>query len=317
MKIILTLSFFLLTKNLWAQGLSSFSQAGPARKEFLKIKYEGVYNSKALGSQTQAHILAFSLPLWQGQEHQWTMPLSSTLYHLGEKNLSLHPSARSMPTTLWDDKIGVNYNYNLSESKSLSLSFNFGSASDRPFASSDVLATSMMARYSFSSDKQSKWMVGLFYSSNSTFLQNIPIPTFGYMYFSQKVFLMAGLPYIVLNWFITDLWQYSLTVFGPSAQTEVIYGVRRALQGFVGWNWKPQSFMRYQRQNKDDRLFYQEQKAYAGVKWPFLPFVHWSLQGGKSFNRKLHEGEGLTKKAGGKLELEDSYFVQSGIEANF
>lgn len=104
-------------------------------------------------------------------------------------------------------------------------------------------------------------------------------------------------------------WAYSLSILGPTLNSEVSYGHRNHPQVFAGFNLSQQSFLREDRVEDKDRLYFQEKKLLLGFRSPLSAQFHGELQGGYVFDRFIHEGTRFDRKERGETSLDNSWFA--------
>ena len=120
-----------------------------------------------------------------------------------------------------------------------------------------------------------------------------------------------------MQWKPWQPWSATFSFFGPSVNAEIACGDPRKIQAFMGFNWNPQSFLREDREFKQDRLFYDEKKTQAGVRFPIVSTLASEFSGGYAFARSVYEGQRFGKRYRGSAALGDSWFAAWGLHLEF
>lgn len=221
---------------------------------------------------------------------------------------------------LSNQSVSMGYNRNINDSgENLSLTLSYGSASDNTFSSSKNNAVNLTATYGFKKSKEeSQWLLLLNYSNNRTFLNNIPLPSVGYLYRPSKKFtVFAGLPFLSLTWVDFPNYIHSITLSPSSLKLDFSWGVMGPIRFYSLFNYQAQSYLHQNRAEDDLRLLFVEKKWALGLRAPVSRAVSFDLGVGYSFDRYLFEGEGVYSKIGDKLYLDEDVFCLFKASVSF
>lgn len=195
------------------------------------------------------------------------------------------------PQELHRFDLGAQYSTTLKDRGFFGVRGSVGSASDKPFHSKDEMTFSLSSFYTRPSGGSGQWIYTVFLSNNNSFANYIPIPGFIYLYRNQGFTGMFGLPFLSMQWTPKAPWIFSMSYFITNFNTEVAYGLRDRFQTFAGFAISQQNFLRADREEGTDRLFFNEKKVFLGIRSPLTNEVSAELQSGLSFDRKLKEGK--------------------------
>lgn len=302
-------------------GLKIFEQilsglgAGPTTATSLNYNFS--FNPAADGpSQTNQHRLNAATPLYKSEQQSLSANLNTSTLDFAD-NVVL-----STPPTIWPEhfykvELGMQYSKQVTSQKTFGLRFNAGSASDKLFATAEDTIFNASATFAFPEGDRSHWILTVFISNNSTLLNYVPLPGFIYLYRGDKFIGMFGIPFTSLRWNPSRDWTYSFSLFGPSINSEIVYGAHMAPQAFVGFNWSQQSFMRYERVHDKDRIFLDEKKFLAGWRQPFSKQFSFEINSGYAFARKVSEGPKFYERDRGEARLDDAIFATTNLRYIF
>lgn len=277
----------------------------PVRKPTLS--YGGWITPEQVPGDVEQHRLTIQFPVYQGDEDAISFSVGGTSLHFGS-GLVLSSSGTSVPIDLWKAELGGSYSHKIDDDKFVGGRVSLGSASDRPFADLGVTTIGASAYYSWASSENSRWMLTLFFSNNNPIVNYIPIPGFVYLYQTKTFIGMFGFPFSSIIWMPTEPWVFTLSFFGPTVNSEIAYGNTKKIQLFTGFSWVQQSYLRDNRPDPKDRLYYAEMHAPLGVRFPVCDGLKSELSGGYSFNRSVSEGTRFTDRENGSASLGNSWF---------
>lgn len=195
------------------------------------------------------------------------------------------------PRELHRVDLGAQYSSTLKNKAFFGLRGTIGSASDKPFYSKDEVTFSLSTFYTKPGEGRGQWIYSVFLSNNNSLANYIPIPGFIYLYRNQGFTGMFGLPFFSMQWTPKAPWILSMSFFITNFNSEIAYGLRDKFQTFAGFAISQQNFLRADREEKTDRLFFNEKKVFLGARSPLTNAISTELQTGLSFDRKLKEGE--------------------------
>lgn len=212
-------------------------------------------------------------------------------------------------------EMGGQYTRMTPEKKVFGLRGSVGSAADKPFATDREFIFTANAFYAPPSEKDSMWMYTLFVSNNNPIANYVPIP--GFIYFTKKETFtgMFGLPFMSIQWTPWKRWLFSASLFLINVKTSVSYIFSEKTQLSVGFSSMQQTFLREEREDFRDRLFFNEKRLYTGIRQVFGEVVG-ELQGGIAFDRSLREGRRFNDYEW-RSDLGRSAFVNASMILSF
>jgi hypothetical protein len=252
------------------------------------IGYSGWWTPQGNPGETHLNLVNASAPVYRSEANLLTVYALASEFHISSPPTL--PSGVVAPADLGRVEVGGHFTHKLSDSSATGGGVGFGSASDRPLTSMGVDTYSVDGFYSISTSEQSTWVASLLYSNNNPIDNRLPIPGLMYIYRTPTFVARIGYPFASIYWQPVEPWVILLSMFGPTANGELAYGHRHAVQGFVGFRMMEQSYLRVARADADDRLREQEQRAFAGLRFPILSDLICELQSGYAFDRFLGEG---------------------------
>jgi len=232
------------------------------------------------------------IPVDQTKDREWSAVSRIGLRDINTRAI-LPDTGEAVPSELWDLQFGVSHRERLSDNWIIGGDLFFSSPSDRPFYGWDEMAIMLNGYLSIPSAGRNSWFFFLNYSTNREFLPHIPIPGAAYFYAPSRDFnALIGAPLLFVNWIpLTDL---SLRAFYFPIHTVYAgcdYRLSGAVNIFASFRWENDRYYRIGREDKDDRLFWYEQRIEAGIKLQAVSGLEVVLSGGYSFDRFFFEGE--------------------------
>lgn len=224
-----------------------------------------------------------------------------------------------IPPRFYDVKTSVTYSQVSSRRKLWGISASFGSASDEPFASSDLATTEAFFFLTNPVGKRDSWMFLLYYSNNRAVLNHIPLPGVAYFWKpNENLKVLAGIPFLFANWKVTDLFNMELTVnIAPGGRFKTKYSVSDKMEVFAGLDMKSESYIREARTDKWDRLFFYESSLHAGATFTLGKTFEFEVKGGRKFDRYIFEGEGYEDRDENRIDLENCFFAAVALSLWF
>jgi len=191
-------------------------------------------------------------------------------------------------------------------------SFLVGSPSDEPFASGDEIVVSATGFLRVPDGEHNAWLLTLNYANNRDFLANVPLPGAAYYYrVNDQLNVLAGIPMMIVNWQPTEKVKVEASYFIPrTIHAQVDYQMLDALKLYAGFDWTNQRFLRHDRWDDDDRLFYFEKRVALGARWQVHEKCWIDLAGGWVFDRFWFEGEDYGDRGDNRIDLSDGPVVQ-------
>ncbi len=221
------------------------------------VAYAGWITPQQVPVFAEQNRLTIQVPILRDERNTVSLSTGGSWLHFGGAQ-TLSGSGIPVPLDLWKVEIGGSYLRKLEGGKILGGRLSFGSASDHPFDSFGVTTIAAGAFYSWATSENSRWMLTLFFSNNNPILNYIPIPGVIYLYQTKTFVGLFGFPFTSIVWTPEELWMFTLSLFGPTINSEIAYGDPMKIQIFTGFSWLQQSYLRKYRPDANDRLYFKE-----------------------------------------------------------
>lgn len=279
-------------------------------------RVEGAAHGEAVEVLTQRAALLSAAPL--GAEAEGSLALG--LRHHGLSGEARLPEADvPLPDHLWDPTLGAAYRRFLAPGRWAGLAAVVSSPSDRPFHSSREVAVSATALYRSPRGERAAWLFFLRYDNTREFWNHIPLP--GLAYWARptpRSMVVLGVPYSSVRWAGGSGWGASLSYsFLRTLGAEAAYRFSDALQAYAGFEMDSDFHFRYRRDRRQDRLWYYEKRAEAGVRGEFSPRWGWALAGGYAFDRYYFEGRRFSDRMRNRVPVADGPFLRAQASLRF
>jgi hypothetical protein len=193
-----------------------------------------------------------------------------------------------------------------------------GSASDEPFASEHELVVRAMSFVRIPRGDRDAWIFMLNYSNVSEFLGGIPVPGIAYVYSpSERFTAVLGLPFAMLEAKPVDKLELQLVYTAlRRVRARATYALFRPLRVYAGFDWDHDVYLRADRPDRDDRLFYYEKRLTAGARFD-LRHIGFEISGGYAFDRFYFEGESYGDRDRNRLDVRNAPFVVGRVHFRF
>ncbi len=261
------------------------------------------------------HDMRLRFPIWQDETREWTM--STRLKSLDFDTDAWLPDDRipfvgdDFPDHLWDIRLGTTYRQKLENDWLMGVDFTIGSPSDRPFASGNEIAVNTNGFLRIPDGDNNAWVFFLNWSNNREFWQYIPLPGAAYQYRpDDKLDLMVGLPFSSVRYRPLEWLEMDAFYFVPrTVRGRISLLPTENLRFYTGYEWGNERYFRHDRDDNDDRLFYDEQRVKAGVRWDITEALYVDFSGGYAFNRFFFEGEEYDDRHDSRINVGDGPFA--------
>lgn len=296
-----------------SQGYSQGMMEGltPPAQQRTVLSYTGLFFDKAEFPQERASTsyqsVDFSTPIYKSDLQSVSLNLSGTQY--------LVDPAQNEISGLYDIKFGLGYTRVIDDKRLWSVNARYGSASDRPFESADVTTLGVTAFYSYPDDESSRWLLLVDYSNNRPILNNIPLPGFAYFYNPSKEFRsVLGIPFATFNRQFSEKYGWDFFTLVPwIIKTSVYYKVTDFAKLYAGVDFSQITYYLYGRQNKDDRLFYDDKKIFVGIKSPISKQIFADLEAGHSFDRRFFIDENYVPDPDNAVSIGNAFYFKLSL----
>jgi hypothetical protein len=266
------------------------------------------------------HDFSLSAPLRQGAADEWSASVRLRYQELATGAI-LPDTGEPFPDELWNVRFGTAYRHRFDSGWIGALNLNLGSPSDRPFASFDEMDISATAVLRIPTRERDAWIFFLNYGSNREFWPHIPIPGLGYAWEPSDQFSA-----VVTTGFLSIQYQpvekLTLTAMYVAVRTvdiRLTYQLFRPVRVWVGFDWTNERYLRADRPDPDDRLFYYEKRIRAGaiIGLARQPQLFVDIAVGYSFDRFYFEGEGYGDNDDNRVDVEAGPFAAVRLGARF
>ncbi len=259
--------------------------------------------------------LSMVLPLDSNADREWAATLRTGVRSLGTGAV-IPGTGESFPAELWDLNFGLVHRRRLSNGGTVGGQLSLTSPSDRPFASWEETAILLNGFFRLPAGERNSWVFFLNYSSNREFLPHVPIPGAAFLYAPSRDFnLLAGAPLLSVNWKPAD--RLSLRGFYFPIHTVFVgseYSLGAGWKIFADWRWENDRYYRANREDKDHRLFWYEQRLEIGFSVEPAPGFELALAGGYASDRFFFEGESYSKdRTENRIDIADGPFLTAHL----
>jgi len=212
------------------------------------------------------------------------------------------------PEYLYDQSVSVAALKKSADGSFTSASLELGSASDKPFKNSRDTALSGNLIFGRPPTAMSQWIFIVNYSNNRGYLNNVPIPSFAYIYHPDKKFLAVwGFPFASFTWTEPDVSVYKITLFPTALSAEASFQLQQPFSVYSKVDYRTHSYLNADRVNDSDRLFFEEKRLEVGLRTVLSKNFSIDIFGAFTFDRNLYEAQTLFKAEGPTNRIENDY----------
>jgi hypothetical protein len=262
----------------------------------------------------------FSLsgPLYQSASDEWYASFRIRHYEY-DTDAILPDSDEPFPDELWNIRFGTGYRHRFESGWIGALEVTVGSPSDKPFASIEEMDINATAFLRVPARGKDAWLFFLNYGSNREFWPNIPLPGLGYQWEpSDQLSAIITTGVLSLTYKpIETLTLSALYVAVRTVDVRLTYQLFRPVRLWIGFDWTNDRFLRAERADPDDRLFYYEKRVRAGAIIGLARWLFTDITGGYSFDRFYFEGESYSDRNQNRIDVDSGPFVQFRVGARF
>jgi hypothetical protein len=266
------------------------------------------------------HRPVLSVPLWQDAVDEWVVSAALRMQDFDTRAM-FPDSGGSFPGELWDAAAAITYRHKFENNWIGSVNLSVGSASDKPFNSWDEMYIRATALLRVPQGENNAWLFSILYANDERFffgLSGIPIPGIAYQWVPSKYFqAIVGIPFTSVQFrpveqFTIDA-QYIPVRRVRSRATYVVFAPLRI---WLQYDWDNEHYALAGRDDKDDRLFYYEQRVTAGVRFD-LRHVGIEIAGGRIFDRFYFTGETWSNRDDNRIEVTNGWFGAAQLSLRF
>jgi len=250
------------------------------------------------------HVFA---PLWQNEKEEFAARVKIGAWDLDTDARLSGPNVE-LPDELWDLQFGAQWRRKLDNGWIAGAGLEIGSPSDKPFDSCEEVTVNAMGSLRIPAGERDAWLLLVQYSNNRPFLQNVPIPGVAYQWIPDPKRLRAviGVPFSSLYAEPIDrMYVRFRYMMIRRIHAEVGYRVLDPLTAYLSFDWDNDRFLRADRSDSDDRLFYYEKRLTVGLRWRIMEGLSLDVFGGYAFDRLLFEGEKYDDRNQSRINISD------------
>ena len=266
------------------------------------------------------HRPTLSVPLWQDAVDEWVVSAGLRMQDFDTRAV-FPDSGERFPGELWDANVAVGYRHKFENNWIGAVNLNVGSASDKPFHSWDEVYIRATALLRVPSGENNAWFFSLLYANDEQFLfglSGIPIPGIMYQWVPSKYFqAVIGIPFSSVQ--VRPVEQLTLEAqYFPvrRVRARATYVVFAPLRIWLGYDWDNEHYALADRGDKDDRLFYYEQRVTAGIRFD-LRHVGVEIAGGRIFDRFYFIGEKYSERNENRFDVGNGWFGAAQLSLRF
>ena len=265
-----------------------------------------------------SHEFSFAVPIVQEAEYEWSLwsKVAALDINTGGR---LPVSGDRFPQNLWDINVGVSHRRRLDDNWVVGISTGIGSASDEPFAGSGETTSTTMGFVRIPAADRDAWFVMLGFRTELDALRGAPLlPGVAYHWVQdQKFQALIGLPYTWVQYSPVEPLKLSALAGIDRAQAKCSYSLVEKLDLYAGYDWNTRRFVRHDRRDSNERLFFYGQSVSTGLRWNLGQDIWLDLSGGYAFDRFFFEGKRYNNRHGRRFRIGDAPFAALRLEWNF
>jgi len=263
--------------------------------------------------------ISLSIPLASGPAAEWAATARAGCRSIRTGAL-LPDTGERFPSELWDLNFGTVHRRRLGNGWIAGGQFSLASPSDRPFSGWDQTSISLNGFLRVPAGRRDAWVFFLNYASNREFAPHVPIPGAGYLHAPSRDFsALLGVPLLFVNW--RPAGNLSFRGFYFPIHTVFLggeYGLGDGWKVFASWGWENDRYYRYDREDRDHRLFWYEQRLEGGVAVEAGGGLDLTLSGGYAYDRFFFEGKSYGDgRTDNRINLAPGLFISARAAARF
>lgn len=221
-----------------------------------------------------------------------------------------------LPRNLLDQSMGVGLELYKTDSWTFTGAVAAGFAGDDPYADARGIYAKLNLMGTYQIDAKSSLMLTLNYQGNREFMPDVPLPGIGYMRIESPSFwYIVGAPLSEVHWMPMEKLKLEMRLFMlTDLSASASYSVLKNVDLFTAYNNESWAFQLHDQ--GDNRLFYQQQRAEAGVRWYVWEHLSVTMAGGYAFGQEMKTGFDL-RDTNTLSNLGDAFYGRGGVEWGF
>jgi hypothetical protein len=266
------------------------------------------------------HDLRLATPLRQDERDEW-FAAARVREQVFDTGAVLPDTGEPFPEELWDVRASVGYRHRFDSGWIAAAEVTVGSPSDRPFASFDEVNVGATGVLRVPHGERGAWLFFVDYSRTREIFGGVPLPGVGYAYRPTD-----ALDLVVATGFVSVLYRptekLTLRAYYGAVRTvdlRVMYQLFRAVRVWAGFDWTDERYLRADRPDTDDRLFYYEKRFRVGaiIGLARYPQLYVDLAAGYTFDRFYFEGEDYSDRHRNRIDVDSGFFGAVRLGARF
>ena len=264
--------------------------------------------------------VGLSFPIWQNATDELSFSGSVRYQDLdtGDTPAILPGGQVQLPGDLWEIKFGPTYRHKFDNGWIAGFNVSVGSASNRPFHSMDEVTARATAFLRVPQGERNAWIFMLNYSNYSEYFAGLPVPGIDFLYSPNDNFtLIFGFPFTSLQW--KPFEKLTVQVNYIPVRTviaKVTYEIFQPLRVWAGFDWDDDWYLRANRTDTGDRLFYYEKRITGGIRFD-LRHVGFEVSGGYAFDRFYFEADKYSERDQNRIDIHSGPFAIGKINLRF
>jgi hypothetical protein len=253
--------------------------------------------------------VTLAVPLYQDPRNERTLTARGR-YQDFSTGAVFPTSGREFPEELWDLRAGTAFRHKFDNDWIGGASLTIGSASDKPFDSTDELLVQAIGFLRVPHRERNAWFFTLIYTNDQEFLSGVPIPGIAYQWVPSPTFnAIIGVPFTAVEWKPIEPLTFEASYFPVRhVRARATWRIFRPLRAYVGFDWDSERYMLADRNDDDDRLFYYEKRITGGARFD-LKHVGVEVYGGWVFDRFYFQGDSYSDRGKDRFHVEAGPFV--------
>jgi hypothetical protein len=264
------------------------------------------------------HRLSFSTPLVQNSRDELILGGRARRQEHDSRPVLRNETQERLPGKLWDVRLEPSYRHRFDNGWIGGGTLSLGSASDQPFASEDELTVRALGFVRVPQGARNAWFFMVIYTNVDDTFGGWPVPGIAYMYSPSDEFTaVIGLPFTTVQWRPVDPLSLEATYIAwREVRLRATYRVFAPLRVWAGFDWDHDLYLRADRRDKDERLYYYEKRLTAGARFD-LRHVGVEAVGGYAFDRFFFEGEEYDDRRHNRIDMHPGPFVSLRLSVRF
>ena len=234
----------------------------------------------------------FRIPIAHAETWKASADIADESLSLGRADFTLGKKKVFIGSDLRTQSAGIGLNKDFESGSSLSLFGAFATASDKPHGTTSDEWYEGNFVYRSQLLENHRWIFVVNQSKNRGFKNGMPFPYLGVSYEPDPEFrAVFGFPFLFLTWGTPETWkkEFRITPFGARFDLETNLEDQFVFNAFAAFTVR--SYLHAEREDKDDRLYYQEFAIEANVRTALTTETGVIFGLGFSFDRRFYESE--------------------------